>query len=159
MNEDLTSAPLKEKIHSVTTVVGTGESFQQKIRILLEQLGGLHCFDDDPEYMEEFKGVIINEVGKGAEKIGLIGSRAEGTQQPGKSDLDVVVINPKVNEIFPKKGLEKVELAGKINYWGSKAIGMAPAPRIHINRYSRRERNNEQVIRNAVWVWVKDDKS
>lgn len=157
MNEDLIRIPLREQIRSINPVVGSKESYQ-KLDDLIDQLKKLNCFDGDPEYASEFREVILGEIKKGAERVGFFGSRADGSQIPNKSDLDVIVINPKVNELFPKKGLAPVDLAGKINYWGSKIPGMAAAPRIHINRYSRFDKRNipPQIIRSAVWVWTKE---
>lgn len=158
MNEDLKLEPLREQIQSINPVVGLGEAYQDKLDLLIEQLSKLHCFDGDPEYAAEFKEVILGEIKKGAARIGFFGSRANGSQIPYKSDLDVIVISPKVNDLFPKKGLASVDLAGKINYWGSKTIGIVPAPRIHINRYSRLDKKcvPAQILRSAVWVWTKE---
>lgn len=158
MNEDLNQIPLKEHIHNVAPVVGVGDSYREDLDVLIGELSKLNCFDGDPEYPIEFKDVITGEIEKGAIEVGFFGSRANGSQIPMKSDLDVVAINPKVNELFPTKGLPPVDLAGKLNYWGSKTVGMAPAPRIHINRYPRNDKKSvpPQIIRSTVWVWRRE---
>ena len=152
MNEEVLQTSVKDKIRSLASVVGTKEDYLFRLDVLLQQLGELGCFDNDPEYLKEFKEVIEAEIRKGATRVGFFGSRAEGAHRPGKSDLDVASINPD----YRRKKLSDVSMAGKINYWGSKTPGMALSPRIHINRYTDLNKDNRTILRNAMWVWVKE---
>lgn len=156
MNEEPTPVSIIELLRSLRPVIGTKGDYLQQLETLLAQLAGLNCFDGDTKYMEEVKKVILSEIEKGAEKIGFFGSRAKGTQKPGRSDFDVVVVNRKVSMLFPKKGLTPVDVAGTINYWSSKTTDITPTPRIHINRYNKQDRDNLSLMKKVVWLWEKE---
>lgn len=100
--------------------MGRGEGHQQELDKVLQQLADLNCFDGDSSFLNDFRETLFDEIKNGAEKVGIIGSRAKGTQISNKSDLDVVTINPRVSKNSPSKDLQVVEnkknkLLGKQN--------------------------------------------
>lgn len=160
MDENLLKLPFRERVGSIQPAVGVGEQFEQELAAVLGKFEELGCFDNDPEFLREFQQVIADEVRDGAEAVGFFGSRSEGKQEAHKSDLDVLVINPQVGKKSKRgKVIEEASRAGRVNYWSSKMPGMTQEQRIHIQRLRDRTSSgkiNPHIVRETVWVWVRD---
>lgn len=150
MEED-SEFTVEQRVRELKPVYGQGEDLERQLEELFQKLHTLDCFDGNQKLMQEAYQAALDEIRKGALLLGLFGSRIKGTQEKGKSDLDMVSINPQAGRRLPD-----AERVGSINYWSSKIIGMSPEKWIQIQRFRYKKPYgdiNKKIVKNAIWIW------